>query len=329
MMILHRALVAGTLGALTLAASAPTSAVAQVAADYPSRTIRIISPFAPGGITDTFSRLIGAKLQQKWGQPVLVENRPGAGGNLGADAVAKSPADGYTLVMGNVGTHAINQFLMNRMPYDTTRDFAPISLVVASDGLLVVNNDLPAKSLAELMALAKSRELSVATAGLGSPSHLAGEMFKREIGANLTIVHYRGAVPSLTDVISGVTSMSFATMQTVLPLVRAGKLRAVAIFSDQPSSALPEVPTMSQAGLPGFSLNNWIGLFAPAGTPAPIVQKLNAEIREIMLSPEMQERARNEGARFTPYTPEQFATFLQKEREVWQPIVKASGASID
>ena len=276
----QRRLAASGLVGLVAIGTAISPATAQTAADYPSRSIKIISPFAPGGITDTFSRLIGAKLQQKWGQPVVVENRPGAGGNIGADAVAKSAPDGYTLIMGNVGTHAINQFLMKNVPYDTVRDFSPVSLVIESDGLLIVNNDLPAKA----------QQLSAASAGVGTPSHLAAELFKQAIGDRLAIVHYRGAAPSLTDVMSGVASMSFATMQTVMPLVQSGKVRPVAIFSEKRSSALPDVPTMPEAGLPGFSLNNWIGLFAPAGTPPQIVAKLNGEVREIMQSPEMMAR---------------------------------------
>jgi tripartite-type tricarboxylate transporter receptor subunit TctC len=326
-MTFRRLLAASGIAGFVAVGSATSPAVAQT--DYPSRTIKIISPFAPGGITDTFSRLIGAKLQQKWGQPVVVENRPGAGGNIGADAVAKAAPDGYTLIMGNVGTHAINQFLMKKLPYDTARDFAPISLVIESDGVLVVNNDLPAKTLPELITLAKTVQLSVASAGVGTISHLAGERFKQAVGGNLAIVHYRGASPSLTDVMSGVASMSFATMQTVLPLVQSGNVRPLAIFSEKRSSALPDVPTMPEAGLPGFSLNNWIGLLAPAGTSPQIVTKLNAEVREIMQSPEMHERLKNEGARTTPYTPEQFASFLKNESEMWGPVVKASGASVD
>ncbi len=325
----RRLLAASGIAAATAFASATSPVIAQTGTDFPSRGIKIVSPFAPGGITDTFSRLIGAKLQQKWGQPVVVENRPGAGGNIGADAVAKSPPDGYTLIMGNVGTHAINQFLMKKIPYDTVRDFAPAALVIESDGLLIVNNGLPARTLRELIVLAKASQLSVASAGAGTPSHLAGELFKQAVGGNLAIVHYRGAAPSLTDVMSGVASMSFATMQTVLPLVHSAKVRPIAVFSEKRSSALPDIPTMPEAGLPGFSLNNWIGLFAPAGTPPQIVAKLNAEVREIMQSPEMQERLKSEGARFTPYSPEQFAAFQKKEAEVWGPIVKASGASID
>ena len=326
---MFRKLSLSCLTALAVIAAYSSPASAQSTTDYPTRPIKIISPFAPGGITDTYSRLIGSKLQQKWGQSVIVENRPGAGGNIGADAVAKSSPDGYTLALGNVGTHAINQFLMKKMPYDTAKDFAPVSMVVETDGLLVINNDLPAKNLTELIALAKTTPLSVATAGIGSPSHLAGELFKQSTGGNIAIAHYRGAAPALTDVMSGVASMSFATMQTVLPLAQAGKLRPIAVFSDKRSSAMPEVPTMPEAGLPGFAVNNWIALFAPAGTPAPIVAKLNAEVREIMESPEMQERTKNEGARFTPYTPEQFAAFLKKESETWGSIVKAAGASIE
>ncbi len=316
-------------GALILGSPLAANAQGEPAASFPSRAVRIISPFAAGGVTDTFSRLIAAKLNEKWGQPVIVENRPGAGGNIGADAVAKGAPDGYLLVMGSVGTHAINAFLVKRMPFDPVRDFAPVALVFETDGVLCVSRDSPIRSLDDLVKLAGTKPLTVTTAGLGTPSHLAGELLRQKVGPNIAIAHYRGAAPSLTDIMSGVATMTFGTMQTVLPHIQSGSLRPVAILGAKRSAALPEIPTMEEAGMPGFALNNWGGLFAPAGTPAEIVSKLNAEVQTIMQSPDMQARLKNEGSRFTPNTPEQFAGFLKAEIATWEPIVKASGASIE
>lgn len=331
--MMRRILPIAALAALAALASAGFSrgadAQSEPATSYPSRTVRIISPFAPGGITDTFSRLVAAKMQETWGQPVVVENRPGAGGNIGADAVAKAPPDGYLLVMGSVGTHAINAFLMKKISFDPVKDFAPVSLVAETDGLLCVNTGLPVRTLADLIKLAQTSPLTAATAGLGTPSHLAAELLRQKIGGNIAIAHYRGAAPSITDLMSGVASLTFGTMQTVLPFVQAGKLKPIAILGAKRSMALPEIPTMEEAGLPGFALTNWVGLFAPAGTPPDIVAKLNAEVRRIMLTSEMQTRLTNEGAKFTPNTPEQFAAFLRAENATWGPIVKASGASIE
>jgi len=297
---------------------------------YPSKPIRIICAFPAGGIADIYARIIGLRVSEVWGQPVVVENRAGAGGTIAAEAVAKSPADGYTLVMGAVGTHAVNVSLFAKLPYDPVKDFAAIALVLEAEGLLVVHPSVPANNVAELIALARGKPgtLSFASAGMGTASHLAGELFKTMAKVEMTHVPYKGNVPAITDLLAGQTSLLFATMPTVLPHARAGKLRALATIGSSRAAATPELPTVGEA-LTGFEVNNWIGLFAPAGTPAEIVQRWNAETMRIMRSPEIQARLPNEGARFMPNTPEQFGEFVKAEIAKWAPVVKASGARVD
>ena len=272
-------------------------------------------PFAAGGIADIYARLIGARVTESWGQPVVVENRTGAGGNIGADAVAKSAPDGYTLVMSALGPHAVNVSLFSKMPYDPVKDFAAIALVLEAEGLLVVHPSIPVNSVAELIAHARSNpgKLTFASAGMGTASHLAGELFKTMAKVEMTHVPYKGNVPAITDLLAGQTALLFATMPTVLPQAKAGKLRAVATIGSARASATPELPTVGES-LPGFEVNNWIGLFAPAGTPPEIVRRWNAEVLRIMQSPEIQSRLPNEGARFYPKTPDQFAR-LREERD--------------
>jgi tripartite-type tricarboxylate transporter receptor subunit TctC len=297
---------------------------------YPSKPIRIVCAFPVGGIADLYARIIGQRVTEGWGQPVVVENRTGAGGTIAAETVAKSPPDGYTLVMGAVGTHAVNVSLFAKLPYDPVKDFAAVALVLEAEGLLVVHPSVPASSVAELIALARTRPgaLSFASAGMGTASHLAGELFKTMARIEMTHVPYKGNVPAITDLLAGQTSLLFATMPTVLPHAKAGKLRALATIGNSRAAATPELPTVGEA-LPGFEVNNWIGLFAPAGTPAEIVQRWNAETMRTMRSPEIQARLPNEGARFVPNTPEQFAAFVKAEIAKWAPVVKASGARVD
>ncbi|HYC35067.1 MAG TPA: tripartite tricarboxylate transporter substrate binding protein [Usitatibacter sp.] len=300
----------------------PTLGYAQA---YPSKPIKIIVPFAVGGIADTFARVIAQKLSDSWGQPVVVENRGGAGGNIGADVVAKSPPDGYTLVMGNIGTHAINPFLMKNVPFDPLKDFVPVAHVLEAEGLLVVNSSVPAKSVAELVALAKSQpgKLSYASGGMGTTSHLAGELFKSLAGVDMVHVPYKGNSPAITDVLGGQVQMIFATMPTVLPHVKGGRLRALAVLGDSRNPAV-DVPTIGET-VKGFSVINWIGLFAPAGTPADIVARWNAEVQKIMSTPEVQKRLETEGAKFIPSTPQSFAAFQKAESEKWSRAIKAAG----
>ena len=300
------------------------------AQSYPAKPIRIVVPFPAGGIADLYGRLIGTRVSEHWGQPVLVENRTGAGGNIGADAVAKSPPDGYTLVMGTFGTHAVNVSLFASMPYDPVRDFAPIALVLEAEGLLVVHPGVPAQSVQELIAYGRTNpgRLTFASAGMGTASHLAGELFKTMARVEMTHVPYKGNVPAITDLLAGQTSLLFGTMPTVLPHAKAGKLRALATVGSVRSAAAPELPTVGES-LPGFEVSNWIGLLAPAGTATEIVRKWNAEVNTIMQGADLKQRLLIEGARFAPNTPEEFGAFIKSEIARWAPVVKASGARVD
>jgi len=306
--------------------AALVSAGSALAQAYPQKPIRIVVPFAAGGIADTFARSIGQKLTEAWSQPVVVENRTGAGGNIGAEAVAKAPPDGYTLVMGNIGTHALNVTLFKSLPFDPIRDFAPVALVLEADGLLVVPPSLPVSSVKDLIQLARSKPASLAygSAGMGTTSHLAGELFKHMAKVDITHVPYKGNVPALTDLLGGQIRMMFATMPTALPHVKAGKLKALASIRSARTKALPELPTVSEV-LAGFDANNWIGLFAPAGTPSQVVQLLNAEVVKVMNTAEMRKRVETEGATFSPMSAEQFADFVRKEVIEWRKIIRAAG----
>jgi tripartite-type tricarboxylate transporter receptor subunit TctC len=314
--------------ALSLVLMSPLQQAA--AQGYPAKPVKIVVPFPAGGIADLYARLIGARVAETWGQPVVIENRTGAGGNIAADAVAKSAPDGYTLVMGSFGTHAVNVSLFSRMPYDPVRDFSPIALVLEAEGLLVVHPSVPVNSVPDLITHARSNpgKLTFASAGMGTASHLAGELFKSMARVEMTHVPYKGNVPAITDLLAGQTSLLFATMPTVLPHAKAGKLRALATIGASRAAAAPDVPTVAES-LPGFEVNNWIGLFAPAGTPPDIVRRWNAEVMRIMQSPDIQARLPNEGARFSPNTPEQFAAFVKSEIAKWAPVVRASGARVD
>jgi len=313
------------IGTLLLACALPAAAQ-----PYPTKPVRIICAFPVGGIADLYARIIGARIGESWGQPVVVENRTGAGGTIAAENVAKSPPDGYTLVMGSVGTHAVNVSLFSKLPYDPVKDFAPVTLVLEAEGLLVVHPSVPVQNVVELIAHAKAKlgTLSFASAGMGTASHLAGELFKTMAKVEMTHVPYKGNVPAITDLLAGQTSLLFATMPTVLPHAKAGKLRALATIGSSRAAATPDLPTVAEA-LPGFEVNNWIGLFAPAGTPVDIVRRWNAEVTRIMQSPQIQARLSGEGARAVPNTPEHFAAFVKAEIAKWAPVVKASGARVD
>jgi len=313
----------------SLFACALMAAALAQAQPYPAKPIRIVVPFPVGGIADTFARAIGAKLADAWGQPVVIENKTGAGGNIGADFVAKSPPDGYTLVMGSIGTHAVNQSLMKSMPYDTFKDFAPVAHVLDAEGLLVVHPSVSAKTVPELIALAKAQpgKLTYASAGTGTTSHLAGELFKFMAQVDIVHVPYKGNAPAITDLLGGQTQMIFATMPTVLPQVKAGRLRALAVIGPARTPAL-DVPTVAEA-LPGFVVSNWIGLFAPAGTPPEIVSRLNAEVQKVMLSPEIEKRLETEGAKFVPTTPQSFAAFQRAEAEKWARAIQDARIRVD
>ena len=318
------------LAALTLATWLLPASAQPASSPYPAKPIKIVVPFPAGGIADLYARLIGGRLSESWAQPIVIENRTGAGGNIGADAVAKSAPDGYTLVMGSFGTHAVNVSLFSSMPYDPVKDFAPIILVLEAEGLLVVHPSVPTQSVLDLIAYARAHpgRLTFASAGMGTASHLAGELFKTMARVEMTHVPYKGNVPAITDLLAGQTSLLFATMPTVLPHAKAGKLRALATIGTVRSAAAPELPTVAET-LPGFDVNNWVGLLAPAGTPVDIVRKWNVDVNKIMQGADIKQRLLTEGARYTPNTPEEFGAFIKSEIAKWAPVVKASGARVD
>jgi tripartite-type tricarboxylate transporter receptor subunit TctC len=308
--------------------SAATAAFAQQ--NYPQKPIRYIVPFPAGGIADVFARIIGGRLSESWGQPVVVENRAGAGGNIGADFVAKAPPDGYTILMGSIGTQALNASLYRNMPYDSAKDFTPVALVIEAESLLALHPSVGANTPPELIALARAQggKLTCASAGVGTTSHLACELFKSMARVDITHVPYKGNVPAITDLLGGQTSMLFATMPTVLPHVKAGKLKGIAVLGTGRSPAAPEFPALAEV-LPGFEVNNWVGAFGPAGLPSAITAKLNSEILAVMRTPEVQQRLLAEGARFTPTTPAQFSAFVAAETAKWGKLIREIGIRAD
>jgi tripartite-type tricarboxylate transporter receptor subunit TctC len=293
--------------------------------------VKLVIPFPPGGPLDIIGRLIAQKASEDWGQSVVVDNRPGAGGNIGADLVAKSPADGYTILMGALSTHAVNPSLYAKMPYDATKDFAPISLVAITPNVLVVNASLPVSSAKEFIAYAKanSGKLSFGSGSNGSAGHLAGELFKVDTKTDIVHVPYKGGAPATQALLAGDTQFMFDNLANAMPHVKAGKLKALAVTTAERSKLAPDLPTMAEAGLPGFDISTWFGLFAPAGTPKDVIAKWNAEVVKILNSPDMRERLTAQGAESAPTTPEQFAAFIQSEIPKYARIVKISGAKVD
>ena len=323
----HRAiLTAGVvLAALVLA---PVTLRAQ---SYPSKPIRLIIPFPPGGSTDILGRSLAQKLSEAWGQQVLVDNRGGAGGTIGADLAAKAPADGYTLLMGHIGTLAVNVALYPKLSYDPVRDFAPVSMVALVPNVLVVHPALPVKNVTELIAYAKANpgKLNYSSGGNGSAAHLAVEYFKLQTKTEIVHVPYKGTGPSVTDLIAGQVSMTMTGAPAVMPHVQSGRIRALGVSSPQRIPALAQIPSVAEAGVPGFDATQWYGVVAPAGTPKEVIAKLNAEIRKIMQSKEMLDRLNTEGAIAAAGTPEQFGAYIKNEIVRWGVVVKAAGMKAD
>jgi tripartite-type tricarboxylate transporter receptor subunit TctC len=319
--------------AATLIAAAPW-ALAQGA--WPSKPVRIVVPFAAGGTTDILARALAPELQKALGQAFVVDNKPGAGGNLGADQVAKSAADGYTLLMGTVGTHAINPSLYPKMPYDHVKDFVPITLVAGVPNVLVLN---PAKaeaagirSVPDLIRYAKANpgKLNMASSGNGTSIHLAGELFKSMTGTFMVHFPYRGSGPALLDLIGGNMDLMFDNLPSAMPQIKAGKLKALAVTSAERSAAVPELPTVAEAAsLKGYEASSWFGLLAPAGTPADIVAKLQQETAKALATPAMKERLLSQGAIPSGITSAEFARLIAAETSKWAGVVKASGAKVD
>jgi tripartite-type tricarboxylate transporter receptor subunit TctC len=318
---------------LRIAASVAVVALASVTAaaqEYPAKPVKIIVTLAPGGTADILARLLGEKLSALWAQPVVVENKPGASGMIGAEAVAKAEPDGYTLLLGYNAEIAINRSLFKQMPYDSLKAFTPVTIVGTTPMILVVNPSVPAKTLPELLDLARSGKanLSYGSAGNGSTPHLGMELLKSAAKADgITHVPYKSAALAVPQVIGNHVSMVFSGMPLAMPHVRSGALRALAVSSPSRSPAAPDVPTVAESGFPGFDITNWFGIFVPAGTPQPIVDKLYADIRKSVTSEDVVERLRKEGGDIDPMPPKEFARFIAAEVEKYRKIIQQSGAT--
>ena len=311
-----------------LAAALPGAAFAQA---YPAKPIRLIVGFAPGGGTDTVSRVLGQKLSEWWGQQVIVENRAGATGTIGADFVAKSPPDGYTLLMGHVNSNAIAPSVFKKLPYNAERDFVTVGYVGYVPNVLAVHPSVPAHSVKELVALAKARpgELTYASSGVGSTQHLAGEKFMLDTGTKMIHVPYKGSGQAIVDLVAGQVSLNFDTMPPVLEHIKAGKLRALAVTTPKRAGGLPDVPTLSEAGLRGFDMTNWYGMMGPAGVPRDVVAKINADVNKALQDPAVRKRLVEVGTEITIMSPEQFEAFVKSEIGKYAQLIKAAKISID
>ena len=312
--------------ALGLLALAPLSAHAQA---YPAKAITIIVPFSAGGATDILARVVGQYMAKDLGQPVIVDNRAGAGGNIGTQAVARATPDGYTLLMGTVGTHAINQSLYDKLPFDPIKDFTPLTRVALVPNLLVANPAQPFKTVKDMLAYAKANpgKVTFGSSGSGSSIHLSGELFKHMAGVDIQHVAYRGSAPAVNDLLGNHIAVMFDNMPSAIGHVKSGKLRPIAVTTPKRSPALPDVPTIAEAGVPGYEATSWFGLLAPAKTPAPIVAKLNASILKALADPDVKKKLMEQGAEPHPESPEQFAQFIASETAKWGKIVKQSGAT--
>lgn len=311
---------------LLLVASAAT------AQGFPQRPVRLIVPYPPGSGTDIVARILGQKLSEGWSQQVIVDNRPGAGAIIGVDAVAKAAPDGYTIGIADTGPLAINPALYPKLPYNPVRDFAPVTVVATLPFMLVVHPSVPARSVAELVALAKAKpgQINYASVGNGSAVHLATELFKSRAGIDLTHIPYKGSAPALQGVLSGEASVMFVNLLSAMPLVKAGKLRALAAAPGTRIGALPDLPTIAEAGVPGYGFEAWFGIVAPAGTPMPIVERLNQELRRVIALPDVRDLLVNKGG-FEPVgsTVESFTTLIPSEMERWGKLVRETGAKVE
>ena len=301
------------------------------AQSYPSKPVRMIVPFPAGGATDIVGRLIAQKLTESWGQQVIVDNRGGAGGTIGSDSAAKAAPDGYTMLVGTSSTHAVAPSLYSRLAYDPVRDFAPVTLIANATILLAIHPSLPARSVRDLIAIAKKEPdaLSFASSGNGGISHLVGEQFKAVAGVRMLHVPYKGDSPALIDLVSGQVHLMFGTAVSFLPYVKSGRLNALAVTNPNRSPIVPNVPTVAESGLPGFEALQWFGVLVPAGTPRDVVAKLNADIVRAVRLPDVRERMTSLGAEVVGSTPEQFAAFQKADTAKWAKVVKQSGAKID
>jgi tripartite-type tricarboxylate transporter receptor subunit TctC len=316
--------------AVVLAAIASGATVLH-AQSYPAKPIRIVVPYPPGGTSDILARLIGAKMTESWGQQVIVESRPGANGNIGAELVARSAPDGYVTMLGDIGTLAISPAIYPKLTFDPAKDFAPVTMVAYSPHILCVHPSVPVKTVKELVALAKSRpgKLNYAAASLGGAPHLAGIEFALRTGVSWEYIPYKGGAQAVAETVAGQSEVLFNGMLATYPHVKSGRLRLLAVSSGKRMSSIPDVPTVAESGLPGFETGSWQGVLAPPGTSRDIVAKLNGEIIRIVNAADMKEKLANQGAEVLTMTPERFGDFIRKEKARWAKVVKDSGAKFD
>ena len=305
------------------------SSAAMAQSDYPNRPLRLIVTVPPGGAADFIARLVGGKLSESLGQPVLVENRGGAGGTIAADAVAKAAPDGYTVLQNSITTHGVGPHLYSKLPYDPVKDFTPVSGLALLPLIMAVNADLPVKSVAELVAHAKANNLNFASSGNGGAPHMAAELFKSVTGAPLTHVPYKGSGPAVADLVGGRVQIMFDAAPSLIAHIRSGRLRVLAAASAERNRLLPEVPTFGELGYQKVAVSLWYGLLAPAGTPKPVVEKLNREVVKALGSAEVRDKLQAQGAEPMPGTPQAFASFMQDEMAKWAPVVKQAGVKLD
>jgi tripartite-type tricarboxylate transporter receptor subunit TctC len=307
----------------------PTLAAVGHAQDFPNKPVKILVPQTPGGASDALARIVAQKLSEKWGQPVVVENRAGAGGNVGMEVVANSPPDGYTLLMSYVGTHAINGSLYKKLPFDPEKDFAPVATLATLPFVAVVKADSPIKTIPDLVAAARKGQLTYGSAGNGSVNHLLGEMFNSAASVKLTHVPYRGAAPAMQDLMGGQINVVFTSLPSVSGAIKQGTLHPIAVTSAKRASSFANIPTIAEAGFKDFDVNPWFGLFAPAKVPQQIVTKINTDVNEILKSRDVMDRFAAQGAEPYVTDPQQFASVLRADIVKWGQVVKASGASVD
>lgn len=323
---LRRLVLAGLASAA--ASLVPMPAFAQ---QWPSKPIRFVIPYPPGGASDVTARTLGAKLQEALGQPVVIENRPGANGIIALESVARAPADGYTILMANLGPNAINPAVYAKLPYDAINDFAPIMLTTLVPQVLVVNPQLPIKTLPELIAYAKQNpgKLNYASAGIGASNHLSGELFNSMAGIKMEHIAYKGDTPAMTDVAAGTVSVMFPTAIAAAPHTKAGRLRPIAVTSKKRIGSMPDVPTVGEAGVPGFEAVSWGGIMAPAGTPKPVIDRLHAEFLRILKMPDVAEKLQSLGAEVVASTPDEFAAYLRDEIAKWTKVARDANVKLD
>lgn len=305
------------------------SALGASAQGFPMRPVSIVVPQTPGGASDTLARLVAQKLQEQWKQPVIVENRAGAGGNVGMQVVATAPADGYTLLMSYVGTHAINGSLYKKLSFNPETDFAPVATLATLPFVAVSRADSPIRTVSALVRAARDGRVTYGSAGNGSVNHLLGEMLNTSAGINMTHVPYRSAAPAIQDLMAGQIDVVFASMPSVSGAIKQGRLQAIALTRAMRSPAFPQIPTIAESGFPDFDVNPWFGLFVPAGTPARVVQKINSDVNALLKTPDLIEKFAAQGAEPLATSPAQFARMLSIDIEKWSAVVKSSGAHVD